>query len=142
MELYRKKLNRGGYDRRGRYYGVGEKLWCFEGKYSEKCVRAPSKKAALQQVKVQRLGSPPDVHAKRRQAQGENLRDFMKKARSALSKGNCSGAYSYAFLAARASGRLEAEREGSGRARKGTHQNTFRMMNKLANRIEARCMKR
>lgn len=57
LEISRVKLNRGGYDRRGRYYGVGEKVWCAvdtaTATHGPKCVRAPNKAAARAAFKQQ-----------------------------------------------------------------------------------------
>jgi len=54
----RVSLNRGGYDRRGRYWGIGERLYCVEdaetGKFMH--VRAPSAKAARDKASREKYG--------------------------------------------------------------------------------------
>lgn len=51
---YRIKLDRQGYDDRGKYYGVGEKLWAVDDADRGIVLRAPSMKAA-KEIFVQRV---------------------------------------------------------------------------------------
>lgn len=46
VRAYRIPIDRHGYDKGGRYYGVGEKLWAVDDMDNGKILRAPSQKAA------------------------------------------------------------------------------------------------
>jgi len=46
ISLTRVRLNRGGYDENGRYFGVGEPLWAYDNRESWGHLRASSRAQA------------------------------------------------------------------------------------------------
>ncbi len=52
VKLQRVRLDSGGYDRGGAYWGAGEPLWvAFDDEGGVKYLRAPSRKAAQQKLR-------------------------------------------------------------------------------------------
>ena len=54
IEVYAVRLDRQGYDRHGRYFGVGEKLWNWyddRGYGRDEYIRAPTKSEAVRQFR-------------------------------------------------------------------------------------------
>jgi hypothetical protein len=90
---------------------------------------------------AKRYGDPPEVHARRRAVIAADLKSHMARARKALATGDCLMAHDYAMLAARASGRLEAERLGAGR-KANTSTKTYRMIGHLFDKLSSKCLKR
>lgn len=54
IRLQRVRLDSGGYDRGGAYWGVGEPLWvAFDDEGGEKYLRAPSREAAKTKLRAE-----------------------------------------------------------------------------------------
>ena len=67
VKVYRTKLNRGGYDRSGKYWGTGEKLWVGQDETGRTVsARAPTRKAALVRAEADYLQRFPSARTRRR----------------------------------------------------------------------------
>ena len=133
--LQRVRLDSGGYDRRGRYFGVGVPLykWSteFEGKDRDGHVRGKSRAEAMSEVRRELVryskwphssqgpfGSPPKAHREGSRQALRSQKQFQKIIGHQLRRGECGPALASLVQLAFDVGRYRAHRSSYGRGKR------------------------